>query len=674
MRYRSDIDGLRALAVIAVVLLHGFPTVLQGGFVGVDVFFVISGYLITHHILLELQNQNFSFYKFYARRIRRIFPALILVLIFCLIFGWYYLLSIEYEELGLHVSAGAGFVENFIYWRNIDYFDTGSIQKPLLHLWSLGIEEQFYILWPCILWLAFRLKINVLVIILIFSIISFICNISSINYSSSAMYFLPQNRFWELGIGGFCAWLELSKIKISYTDDFKNSPKYLYFLLDKIYTLIEKYPNYLATIGFIFLTVSFVVINKSISFPGWWGLLPTLGVAAIIIAGNDASPNRYILSKSFLVKIGLVSYPFYLWHWPILTFAFIGDIEGYSRELRIGLIIISLLLSFITYYLIEKPIRKYSIRLWIVMTLCLLMFAVFVSGLIIYQYEGFPKREFSTRYQSVTDAYNDWAFPQNLKKNVTELGNNFWRNNDSPPEIAFIGDSHIEQFAPRIISNKRWQDQSVIFITDNGCPPIPNVIESKHSCEKLIPRITNILEQFPSIKKIVIGGCWNCYFILETQKIPDKNNFDYYVLENNLKYRFRSGEGATAALQSLKVFINKLSTHYTVYLLLDNPLGKMYDPRSLVGNRFKIVKASTESYYVALDPEQKVLNDVIKKIGLSSGALIINQIDELCPDEKCIRIDSMGNPIYKDNHHIRPFFAKKHAIYIDEILNFISKE
>lgn len=167
--YRPDIDGLRAIAVLAVVAFHAFPSWVRGGFIGVDVFFVVSGYLISTIIFENLDRGTFCFSEFYARRIKRIFPALILVLISCFAFGWFFLLSDELNQLGKHVAAGAGFVSNLVLWNESGYFDNSAETKPLLHLWSLGIEEQFYIVWPLLLWFAWKCKFNLLTITIVFA-------------------------------------------------------------------------------------------------------------------------------------------------------------------------------------------------------------------------------------------------------------------------------------------------------------------------------------------------------------------------------------------------------------------------------------------------------------------------------------------------------------------------
>ena len=212
-KYRPDIDGLRAVAVLSVVAFHAFPAWMKGGFIGVDVFFVISGFLISTIIFGSLERGTFSFADFYARRIKRIFPALILVLSLSLIFGWFSLLPDELNQLGKHVVAGAGFVSNFVLWSESGYFDNSADTKPLLHLWSLGIEEQFYIVWPFLLWGAWKRQLNFFVVIISLLIGSFILNIWLIHTNPVATFYSPLARFWELLCGSLLALYLLRRSK-----------------------------------------------------------------------------------------------------------------------------------------------------------------------------------------------------------------------------------------------------------------------------------------------------------------------------------------------------------------------------------------------------------------------------------------------------------------------------
>src|SRR3954462_920038 len=203
--YRPDVDGLRAVAVLAVLAYHAFPSVLPGGFAGVDVFFVISGYLITGIIIEDLARERFTYANFYWRRIRRIFPALILVLVTCLALGWLVLLPDEYAQLGKHVAAGAGFVSNIALWREAGYFDSAAELKPLLHLWSLGVEEQYYLVWPLFLFLFKKQSNRMLWMILGIGALSFILNILMVSRYPTAAFYLPVTRFWELLAGSLLA-------------------------------------------------------------------------------------------------------------------------------------------------------------------------------------------------------------------------------------------------------------------------------------------------------------------------------------------------------------------------------------------------------------------------------------------------------------------------------------
>lgn len=339
-QYRSDIDGLRAFAVLSVVLFHAFPEFITGGFIGVDVFFVISGFLISTIIFEKLEQGSFSFTDFYARRVRRIFPALILVLLTSFILGWCILFVSEYKQLGKHIASGAGFVANLILWSESGYFDNLADTKPLLHLWSLGIEEQFYIIWPPILWAAWRFKISFLPIILAIALASFALNLYGIAIDPVATFYSPLTRFWELLIGSLLAYLAVFGVKYP-----------------KLAVSNATQANAYSWVGLVLFVAGLFLINKESGFPGAWVLLPTLGAALFIQAGPSAWFNKVVLGSSVLVWFGLISYPLYLWHWPLLSFARILSSSVPELEIRIGVVALSILLSWLTYRFVEKPIR-----------------------------------------------------------------------------------------------------------------------------------------------------------------------------------------------------------------------------------------------------------------------------------------------------------------------------
>ena len=335
--YRPDLDGLRAIAVLSVIAFHAFPTLLTGGFVGVDVFFVISGYLITANIVGNLESGSFGFIDFYSRRIRRIYPALILVLFVCLLAGWQVLMADEYAQLGLHITAGAGFVSNLVLWAESGYFDTASDAKPLLHLWSLGIEEQFYIVWPLLMWSAHKANFRLGRMAILVLLISFAWNIGTVGAQPISAFYLPYCRVWELVIG---ALLAIAVMNGS---------------VNRLYAF-GKYKNPLAALGLLLLVGAVYALNKAILFPGWWALIPAMG-AALLISAEGSWINNNILSQRILVWFGLISYPLYLWHWPLLSFGRIVQNGELAVSERLGLMVLAVVLAFLTYRYYEKYLR-----------------------------------------------------------------------------------------------------------------------------------------------------------------------------------------------------------------------------------------------------------------------------------------------------------------------------
>jgi peptidoglycan/LPS O-acetylase OafA/YrhL len=469
--YRPDIDGLRAIAVLLVVIHHAFPQSLKGGFIGVDLFFVISGFLISTIIFQNLQQSTFSFLDFYKRRVKRIFPALSLVLLASFVVGWFVLLPTDYKQLGKHIAAGAAFVSNFAFWSESGYFDSGSKLKPLLHLWSLGIEEQYYIFWPLIVLFAWKRKINLFKVCLILFAISFAINVFTAKGNAVAAFYSPLSRFWELLIGSILAYTSLHT-----PDDSKPVKSVRSDDTSKVNT-----NNLMAWIGFGLLVIGVYFINPERRFPGFWALFPTLAAYLLIKAGPKAWFNQNILSQKILVWIGLISFPLYLWHWPVLVFA---EIKWGSLDLltKFGLIALSLLLAWLTYRFIERPIRfgKLVVKTKkIPLALCAILLAITALGGYTYQRDGF-----SNRFPK---------FIQALLKNQPKLDEG-WRSGScileqghpssefSPscvdkvkrPMLFLWGDSHAAALYPGL---KHLQDTGAYSFgvaqrTGAVCPPI----------------------------------------------------------------------------------------------------------------------------------------------------------------------------------------------------------
>jgi peptidoglycan/LPS O-acetylase OafA/YrhL len=319
----GHIDGLRAIAVVLVLIFHAYPQTLPGGFIGVDVFFVISGYLITGIILDAYRKDRFSFPGFYARRVRRIFPSLALVLLFSIAIGWFVLLPSEYLALAKEAIASSFFLPNILFWSEAGYFDAAGSTKPLLHLWSLGVEEQFYLFWPPVIYFAGR-RPNALwaVLVGVTSASLIFCLFLTKSDPISAFY-LPFTRIWELSLGGLLA-------------------------ASSSATPNKMYSSIAAVSGLAAILSSALMLSPQSSFPGLFAVVPTLGAAAVIWSRSD------ILSSNPLPYIGLISYPLYLWHWPLLFFA--RRAEFGSPRVMIAL---SFILAIASYELIEKKLVQY---------------------------------------------------------------------------------------------------------------------------------------------------------------------------------------------------------------------------------------------------------------------------------------------------------------------------
>ena len=493
--YRRDIDGLRAIAVLLVVGFHAFPEWLHGGFIGVDVFFVISGYLITGIILRSLKDGTFSLQNFYARRVRRIFPALLTVLVACFVFGWYWLLPSELRELAIHMLAGAGFVSNFVLWGESGYFDKAAELKPLLHLWSLGIEEQFYILWPIALVVVAKSKLNLRYFFLVTIAISLGLSLLLASKAPMAGFYSPFARFWELASGGFLAWsCRPSGAAISF--------KRMVF------------DQCLAVIGISLIVAGLFFINQSKVYPGAWALFPVTGTLFLLAAGEKTWVNHLVLSNKPMVYLGLLSYPLYLWHWPMLAMARVVSPAPLSTEISSLLVLLSLTGAYITFRYIETPIRQRHSVSGLTAYLLAAMGLVAVAAGITAVNGGFASRlgaplqpfaMFKADFQVDGRTGLCWvssnAVPDAFAQVCVDQSPNL------KPLVAVWGDSHAARLFPGIQAQVA-DGARLAQWTRDACPPILD-----YSDEHCIAGNQFVLDQIKRLKPevLVVFAAWNRY-------------------------------------------------------------------------------------------------------------------------------------------------------------------
>jgi len=521
LEYRPDIDGLRAVAIIWVIAFHAFPEMAPGGFVGVDVFFVISGFLITSIILKGLERGEFSFAGFYAGRVRRLLPALCLMLITLLVAGWHFFLADEFRSLGKNVLAGIAFVSNFVLWQESGYFDSAAESKPLLHLWSLGIEEQFYIAWPLLLYVARKRGMNLLHLSVGLALASFALNAWLVHRDPVATFYLPVTRFWEILAGSMLALVRSQTANVppgAATSDGHNNQNR---------SAGPWINNLQAAAGLALLLVAVAMLDKKAAYPGYLALLPVSATVLLISAGPRAWLNRHVLSNRGIVWVGLISYALYLWHWPVLVFLRLGSAEPPTVAARLAAIGVSVLIAWLTFELVDKPVRYGPHPARKALALCAIAAALGISGGAAYQFNGMPWR-FSDSLQKLA------AFQYDYRADYRE-GTCFLRtdqdasafqdcSNPLPragaPSIVLWGDSHAAHLYPGLKASLE-ANFKLTQLTSSSCPPIVGlVLEERPTCKGVNDYVLHrIGVEQPD--RVILAALWNGGWGYDSTRIVD---------------------------------------------------------------------------------------------------------------------------------------------------------
>ena len=616
IKYRPDIDGLRALAVFLVIGFHVFPEIFNNGFIGVDIFFVISGFLITDIILSGLIEKKFSFLEFYSRRIRRIFPALILILIACFTAGWLILFIEEYAQLGLHIFGGAGFFSNWILLYESGYFDNAAHTKPLLHLWSLSIEEQFYIVWPLVLWLGYRRKWNLYLITIGIAACSFLLNIVAININPMATFYLPFTRFWELLFGAILA---------------------IYFLRDNSIVLNIKQCSTLSIFGFLFIALG-LLFTDSTQFPGWYALFPVAGTVLIIAAGQNSFFNRSVLSSKPFVFLGLISYPLYLWHWPILSFLRFLFNETPSTLVRVFAMAVAVILSCVTYVWVDRPIRFGQHRRLKTIVLMVLMGVIAFVGWNTYVRKGLEFR-FKALGNRNELGYRGWQqnmYPPGTINCGKEFSSFRYAICISTPEpkTAIIGDSHAATLIYGLVNAKDAEFNHAMVVAGGGCLPTLGMSPNTDCNEQLIDALA-VLKKTPSIKNVVMAG----YFQGDLENASKPMVMEAYI----------KGYGST--IKALQGMGKK------VIFYVDAPVVTRDPSKCVIGGTWlRSYFQKTPNFCSALSSEDLVSTErysyLIERLRAENPEVIFYDPRSLfCPNEKC-NLFKDGMLLYSDSHHL----------------------
>lgn len=654
--YRPHIDGLRALAVVLVVIFHYAPSYLQGGFIGVDVFFVISGYLITGILHQSFAGHSFVFAlkKFYQNRIRRIFPAALLILAFLFIVGWVTLFSYEFDLLAKHIVASSGFVENFLLWSEAGYFDGEAIKKPLLHFWSLAVEEQFYIFWPLALWFIVRRNLPLLPIITAIIIVSFVVNVASIFFGhATSAFYLPVARTWELMVG---AWLAIAQ--------------------RQGVAWINKYPKSQSWIGLILVMIGVLIIGSESKFPGFYAILPVLGTALLINAGHVGVINAKVASWKPIVWIGTISYPLYLWHWALLSMVAViyeQRLPGMSwGRAKIILAIASVVLAWLTYRLIETPIRRRGKNRAVVVLLSGMLFIVAMSVYVIAG-DGIQNRSFAF----VNNSYSAMNYIRsmdrsplegdcyNLNSKVSILGQNlpdkFYCTLGDKGADTFVvayGDSHSLSMIPVLDKFGLDNGVQIAYSGIDSCLPIIGATKfygKQKACDELAARMIQLAKK-KSAKAAIFIQNWPNYLGDMATTLNDGQKIT----------------GIPALLHGLEATINSYREEgVKVIFVEDNPGQRMTLPIDKI--RFddnlddRSINSLSISFHDYLKQQHKV-NDLLENLAaLHVGVSVINNANIFCDGDVC-PVAKDGKFLYYDSGHLSTFGAMQTYDNIESIL------
>jgi len=657
LAYRPDVDGLRALSLFMVVVFHAFPDLIKGGFISVDIFFVISGFLISTILFKSLGSNNFSFVVFYARRTRRIFPSMLIVLFSCYLLGWFTLLGEEFKQLSKHVAGGAFFISNIQFWREVGYFDTLAETKPLLHFWTLGIEEQFYIFWPLLLWFAHKRGFNLFVIALGIAIASFLLNIYTVNVNVTAAFYSPLTRFWELLSGAVLAWHTLHHPTILHSLQAKLT-HHTGFLAKLVQSISAKtFSNIQSLTGFTLIVLGSAIVRKDFHFPGFWALFPVMGTVLIISAGPQAWLNRIFLANRVMVWFGLISFPLYLWHWPLLAFPRIIEEEVPSVLVRLIAVGLAILLGWLTYELVEKRVRFYEEGKIKTRTLLILMLTLAIFAFVTYKRDG---QGLTTEAQKI--AYTQFKWKSDHQGPACQekyLGDQYCNITDinQAPTAAIIGDSHANHFFPGLSEFYRESGGNLLNLGAGACPPFFGIDRAHHPvfgelrCYARTKPMFDLILRSTTIKTVYIAFHHLAHFDSSVALIDRENKID-------------SQDNVVIATEALLRTVQELENqHKQVVLIYDMP-GLKHDIKSCFTSRTLLVQRGTlcdfnhfmedASGFVTYD---KMIHEVQRKTRMK----IFNTHQYM---GNHFPVNADGVPLYRDGTHLSMagslFFKEKY--------------
>ncbi len=638
--YRPDIDGLRAIAVLAVVLFHFELPYFDGGFVGVDVFFVISGYLITSIIIREMESDRFSLRGFYERRIRRIFPALFVVIAVVVIVGAIILSPAAFRTLTESGAAAALSVSNFFFWRQDGYFGIGAAQHPLLHTWSLAVEEQYYLFFPAYLLLARKLtgwswwKLILPVVVGSF-IASFLVQWIA---SPEAAFYLPFGRMWEPALGGIAAVLAGSA---------RSMPRGI--------------SEAVSIAGLVMLLAAVFTFNEDIDFPGYAALLPCGGAFLLILANvRHKTLSGRLLSTPPFVAIGLVSYSLYLWHWPVVVYARIIAAGPLPWLAILGLVSLTLFLSYLSWRFVEVPFRRGRFpqaRVFatggIVIAVSIVLAGVTAIG------QGFPDR-FAPEQLRLARGEQDI---NPLRQQCDQPSLDRVRDGDicyigapeGPVKVALFGDSFAEAIAPGVVAAAETAGQRVAIYHRAGCAPLVG-IRTSDACRTGVRATVEAIAADPEIETVILAGRWGTMATgvrVGSVRKPVRYLADDETLEA------APDESLRAFQRSLRRTLQPLRAK-RIFLVAHIPEQKVSVPSTAFARARLGLSPPTGVARSEMEARESQPGRIIDQLAAEMGFRVIDISKAMCNETHCPVVED-GKPLYFDDNHVSATQALKLA-------------
>jgi peptidoglycan/LPS O-acetylase OafA/YrhL len=655
MKYRKEIDGLRALAVLPVIFFHAGFEAFSGGFFGVDIFFVISGYLITTIIVDAMERDSFSLLNFYERRARRILPALFFVMLCSLPFAWFWLPPNELRVFSQSLVAVTLFASNILFYLTSGYFDSASELKPLLHTWSLGVEEQYYILYPLFLMLVWKLGRNwIFCLLLTLAIVSLIyaqlLQSLTLQHQTFAFYLLPARGF-EILIG----------VLIS-----------LYMGHNPRINLSSKLVSQLASsFGLVLILYAIFAFDKSTLTPSFYSLVPTIGAGLILVFSNNQTLVGKLLGGRIFVSIGLISYSTYLWHLPLIVFARFQSLDDLTNTFLLVLCLSSLILGYLSWKYVENPFRNskiISFKKFIVSSFLLAL--IFITlGLAGHLGNGFSERSVVPNYISElsTHSYSrkkcDTKFKDKLDKHLNIDFCNFGDNSKNNVTIAIFGDSHSSAILPVMDKIGKNRSEKYSHIGIHGCPPLLDVgVRMGNTipgvCENLANKQYNFVKD-NKVKNVFLVAKWSLYTDGEYGNLAESGMYHLVPkrnasTENIIVTKNKTREYFQISLENTIKKYQELGAN--VFVLAQVPQQKVaahliYEKlyRLNITNKLDsiIKKSVSKDDHLEL---QAFNRGVISKLQKQLGFVYINPDKAFCDDEKCYIGNAKTSSYYDRNH------------------------